>query len=107
MEPTAADAPVLTENTAKSRFEVHVGGELAGFVRYHRRGELINLVHTEVDGKFQGAGLAGKLAKYSLDTARAEGIHVLPSCPYILSWLKKHPDYQDLVPEARRAEFGL
>lgn len=107
MEQPATEAPVLSDNPAESRFEVHVGGELAGFVMYYRRGaQLIDLVHTEVEDEFQGTGLAGKLAKFSLDTAREQHLHVLPSCPYIRGWIVRHPDYQDLVANDRRADFG-
>jgi hypothetical protein len=106
MEPAA---PVLSDNQAESRFEIHVGSDLAGFVVYHRleQGRLINLIHTEVDDGFQGQGIASQLARFALDTARKEGTGVLPSCPYIRGWISKHPDYLDLVPEDRRAEFGL
>lgn len=110
MEPEASeeDSPVLTDNPSESRFEIRVGRELAGFIQYHRRGgQLINLVHTEVGDKFQGAGIAGQVARFALDTARREHLEVLPSCPYVRSWIKRHPDYLDLVPEDRRAEFGL
>lgn len=106
-EESPAQAPVLSDNRAESRFEIRVGAELAGFVSYHRGNELINLIHTEVGDKFQGAGLAGQLARYSLDAAREEKLAVLPSCPYIGRWIQRHPDYTDLVPEDRRAEFGL
>lgn len=101
------DTPVVTDNPAESRYEVHVGGELGGFVVYHLRGQRINLIHTEVDARFQGAGLATALARFSLDDARKRNLAVLPSCPYIRSWIGRHPDYADLVPEDRRAEFGV
>ena len=108
---SAADAagavPVVSDNPAKSRYELHLGDELAGFVLYHLRGQQINLIHTEVDPRFQGAGLATHLARFSLDDARKRNLAVLPSCPYIRSWIRKHPDYADLVPDGRRAEFGL
>jgi uncharacterized protein len=104
----AADAdPVVTDNPAESRYELHLGGELAGSVRYHLRGQQITLIHTEVDPRFQGAGLATHLARYSLDDARKRNLAVLPSCPYIRSWIRRHPEYADLVPDGRRAEFGL
>lgn len=93
MEPT----PVVTDNPDRSRFEVHVGGELAGFVNYRLRGQVISLIHTEVDDRFQGAGLAGELAKASLDDARARHLAVVPTCPYIRSWIDRHPGYADLV----------
>ena len=82
-------------------------GELAGFLTYHRRGQAMSLNHTEVEAAFQGAGLATKLARFSLDDARQRGLWILPFCPYVNSWIKKHSEYTDLVPEDRRAEFGL
>jgi uncharacterized protein len=99
MEPNGTGAPAVADNPAESRYELHVGGELAGFVTYHIRhdGAVINLIHTEIDPKFQGSGLAGQLARATLDDIRARHLSVLPSCPYIRSWIGKHPDYADLV----------
>lgn len=101
---TTNGEPVVTNNPAWSRYELHVGGELAGFVSYRIRGQAIDLLHTEVDPGFQGRGLAAKLAKATLDDTRARHLAVLPTCPYIRSWIEKHPDYADLVPASRRAE---
>ena len=53
-ESPSAPAPVLADNPAESRYEMHVGGALAGFVTYHRAGHQINLMHTEVEPAFQG-----------------------------------------------------
>ena len=106
-EDTADAVPVLTDNPAESRYELHLGGELAGFVMYRLRGQQVTLIHTEVDPRFQGGGLAAQLARFSLDDARKRNLAVLPSCPYIRSWIRKHPGYADLVPDGRRAEFGL
>jgi hypothetical protein len=109
MDSAATDAPVVTDNPAASRYELHVGSELAGFVAYQLRKHdtVISLLHTEVEPAFQGAHLATHLARYTLDDARERGLSVLPFCPYIASWIKKHPDYADLVPQDRRADFGL
>ena len=109
MESAATDAPVVTDNPATSRYELRVGSELAGFVDYQLRDRdgLISLVHTQVDPAFQGAHLATHLARFSLDDARRRGLAVLPFCPYITSWIKKHREYVDLVPENRRGDFGL
>jgi uncharacterized protein len=99
-------APVVTDNAAQSRFELHVGGEVAGFVTYRIRGQAIDLLHTEVAPRFEGHGLASKLARASLDDARARHMAVLPSCPYIRSWIGKHPDYADLVPAGLRGNLA-
>lgn len=109
MDSAATDAPVVTDNPAASRYELHVGGELAGFVDYQLRDhdKVISLVHTQVEPAFQGDHLATHLARFSLDDARGRGLSVLPFCPYITSWIKKHPGYVELVPEDQRADFGF
>ena len=101
--------PELADNPSASRYELHMGGDLAGFVEYKlgHHDSVISLLHTKVDDAFQGQGLAGHLARYSLDDARKRGLSVLPFCPYINSWIKKHPEYTDLVPPERRGDFGL
>jgi uncharacterized protein len=103
VEPVTA----VTDDPAQSRYELRVGDDLAGFISYHRRDQAISLIHTEVEPAFQGDGLATRLARFALDDARERGLAVLPFCPYVNSWIKKHPDYTDLVPADRRAEFGL
>jgi uncharacterized protein len=109
MESAATDAPVGTDNRAASRYELQVGPELAGFVTYQidEQDRVISLLHTEVEPAFKGAHLATQLARFSLDDARGRGLAVLPYCPYIASWIKKHPEYTELVPAGRRGEFGL
>jgi hypothetical protein len=97
----------IVDNPAASRYELRADGEFAGFVDYRLRDQVISLVHTEVDPRFQGAGLATHLARFSLDDARKRHLAVLPFCPYIQAWIRKHPEYTDLVPQDRRADFGL
>ncbi|GAA4363741.1 hypothetical protein GCM10023146_03440 [Nocardioides caricicola] len=78
-------------------------GELAGFIEYRQSVGLVNLVHTEVDDRFEGQGIGSKLARFALDDLRADGSHrVLATCPFIVSWIGKHPDYADVaeVPSA-------
>ena len=107
MEPAAAGAPAVTDDTAASRYELHVGDELAGIIAYRLQDATISLLHTEIEPAFQGAHLAGHLARGALDDARQRGLAVLPFCPYVSSWIKKHPEYTELVPRDRRASFGL
>ncbi len=97
----------VIDNAPAHRFEIHVDDQLAGFVTYRRSAGMIDLVHTEIDDAFSGQGLAGELVAHVLDTVRAEGVAVLPSCPYVRSFIVKHPEYLDLVPADRRASFDL
>lgn len=100
-EITVADAP------ERERYEVTADGELAGFAVYRRRQGLIAFVHTEVDERFEGHGLASRLAERALADARAAGLAVLPFCPFFNGYIQRHPELVDLVPEQHRAEFGL
>jgi predicted GNAT family acetyltransferase len=89
------------------RFEIWVGGQRAGFSEYVDQGATRTLPHTEVEPAFQGRGLAGTLIRHALDVSREAGREVLPRCPAVARFIKRHPDYADLVPEDRRGEFGL
>jgi predicted GNAT family acetyltransferase len=101
MEPRVADNP------DRSRFEIFDDNELAGFAEYHRYQDEIAFIHTEIDPRFGGRGLGGALARAALDSARRQGLAVLPYCPFIRGWISKHPDYTDLVPQDQRQRFGL
>ena len=92
---------------ARDRFEIEVDGALVGFVLYRRGPGTIAFVHTEIDQAHEGAGLGGILVSAALDEARREGSRVLPFCPYVRSYIERHPEYLDLVPAERRADFGL
>lgn len=98
---------VVTDAADRERFEVTVDGELAGFLDYRARKGLLALVHTEVDDRFEGRGLGGRLARFALDSAREQGLAVLPFCPFVSAWIKRHEEYSDLVPPAYRANFDL
>jgi predicted GNAT family acetyltransferase len=47
------------------------------------------------------------LARAALDDVRERRLKTLVLCPFILGWLRKHPDYQDLLfnaPPSRTSE---
>lgn len=79
------------------RYELRSGDELVGFIVYRLNGEVIRLIHTEVLPAFSGQGHAATLARSALDDARSRGLKVRPDCPYVASYIKKHPEYADLV----------
>jgi predicted GNAT family acetyltransferase len=90
----------------RSRFEIRVDGEIAGFAAYHRRPGVIAFMHTEIDPRF-GKGLASKLIHAALSEARSEGASVLPFCPFVRGYIARHGEYLDLVPNEMRASFQL
>ncbi len=91
----------------RSRFEVLVDGEIAGFTEYRRRPGLIAFIHTLIDPRFEGQGLGSQLVRTALSEARSDRLSVLPFCPFVRSYIAGHTEYLDLVPEAMRAQFEL
>ena len=102
----AADIRVV-DVPDRSRFEIRVDGEVAGFTEYRRRPGLIAFIHTLTDPRFEGQGLASDLVRTALSEARAEGLSVLPFCPFVRGYIGRHTEYLDLVPEDMRARFDL
>ncbi|HUI74809.1 MAG TPA: GNAT family N-acetyltransferase [Candidatus Acidoferrum sp.] len=90
------DALKVVHNGAENRFEIALGNELA-LLTYRRRPDCIVYNHTEVPRAFEGRGIAGKLTRAGLDYARSQNLHVVPTCPYIADFIRKHPEYQDLL----------
>ena len=97
----------VSDNEAEHRFEVHVADELAGFTVFRRRPGVIEFIHTEIEPRFEGQGLGSQLIRQALETARAEGQAVLPFCPFVNDYIKRHADYVELVPSEHREAFGL
>jgi predicted GNAT family acetyltransferase len=90
-------APVVTDAPGAERYEAHLDGELAGVLEYVVKRGRIALVHTEVAPAFEGRGVGAALARFALDDARARGLRVIASCPYVRSYLAKHPEDHDIV----------
>jgi uncharacterized protein len=97
----------VTDNPEQEQYEIRADGELAGFIQYHLRDGVIAFLHTQTDPRFRGHGVAGTLVRSSLEAAGERHLAVLPYCPFVQRWLTEHPEYTDLVPEDRRAGFGL
>lgn len=97
----------ITDSAAEERYEIRVDDELAGFLQYRLRTGLIELVHTEIDEEFEGRGLGSRLISFALDDARDRGLAVLPFCPFVNDYIRRHRQYVALVPEGRHRDFEL
>ena len=88
---------VVTDNRDGSQLEIRAGGQLAELIYRTRAGRLI-LVHTEVPEALGGRGLGGELVRAAIGKANAEGMTLVPLCPFARSWLERHPDEAATVP---------
>ena len=95
---SAASSPPIVHNPAAQRFEAVLDGEVAR-VDYRIADGVMRLVHTEVPPAHEGRGIAGALVRAALEHARAGGLRVLPRCSYVHSYMQRHPETHDLLPD--------
>jgi predicted GNAT family acetyltransferase len=86
-----SDSQQVTHDADGSRFEVQVGGHVA-YLAYRRNGKRLVLIHTDVPQEAGGQGLGGRLVTAAVGHAAAEGMTVVPLCPFARTWLERHPD---------------
>jgi len=86
----------VTHEPAYHRFEVRLDRATAILV-YKLGGDTIYFVHTEVPPEMEGKGIGGRLAKAGLEYARENELKVVARCPFVASYLQRHPEYSDLV----------
>lgn len=98
----------VRDNPNEARYEVLVDGRLAGFARYRLDGTRIIMFHTQVEPEYEGKGLGGELAHRALDDVRRRGLTLVPLCPFIAGYIRRHPvNYLDLVaPDLRNRVMG-
>ena len=82
-------------NEAELRYELREGDELVGEIRYRAVPGGYALVHTEVEPKRRGLGTA--IVRDALDDMRARGLRVVPVCPFVTAFIRRYPEYADLV----------
>ena len=86
------DAPTrVTRNAEANRFEI--AGVPSAFLQYGQAGDHIRLIHTEVPEAFRGRNYAATLARAALEYARDEHLRVIPVCPFVRSYLARHPEF--------------
>jgi predicted GNAT family acetyltransferase len=89
--------PTVTDNRSRSRYEVVIDGQVAGFADYVDDGHRVVMPHTVVEHEHRGEGLAAVIVGHALDDLRARGRSVVPSCWYVKRYIDEHPEYADLL----------
>ena len=87
----------VVDNPPELRYEIWADERLAGTIRYTLDGDVVTMVHTEVDPAFEGQGLGRALVAGALDDVRAQGRRVIPLCPFVAKYVTRHPELTDLV----------
>ena len=86
----------VRDNKALSRFELDVEGGLA-FANYRLTPTAVIITHTETPRNLRGRGIASALVEGALRLIRAEGQKVIAGCDFVVDYLQKHREYEDLM----------
>jgi len=98
----------IANNEAERRWQARLDGELAGYAEYRAGRGRIVFTHTVVEPRFEGRGVGTGLARAALDAAVASGQRIVPYCPFIGAYLRRHHEYDEWVdwPPAAKASAG-
>jgi predicted GNAT family acetyltransferase len=93
-----AEATVtVRDNPERERYELVLDYEVVGEIVYRLRAGAVVLVHTEVSPELEGKGLGARLVAGTLEDIRARGLRLVPLCPFVAAYLRRHPEAADLV----------
>jgi predicted GNAT family acetyltransferase/glutaredoxin len=95
--PASVDEAIVVDVPLRRRYELRLDRRLIGLLAYRRRDGRIAFTHTEIVPACEGRGFGSRLVAAALDAARSEGLAVVPLCPFVASYIERHPEYRELV----------
>ena len=103
------DAPayLVRDNAEKHRFEIDLSDGSVAVAQYALDEGKILFTHTEVPSAHEGKGVGSALVRFALASARERGLKVIPICSFFATYIKQHPEEQDLLDPAYRKLLGL
>ena len=87
----------MTDNRERSRYELRSGERVAGWIDYFRSDGVVAMTHAEVQSDLRNQGLGERMVHDALEDARGRGAQVRPLCPFVAAYVRRHPEYEDVV----------
>lgn len=87
---------IVIDNRTAGRFELEENGHIA-FATYHRADNVVTIPHVEAAMELRGKGTASRLMDGITALARAQGLSIVPTCPYAVTWYRRHPEAADVL----------
>ena len=86
----------LIDRPESKRYEFHVENHIA-FIEYIKAQDKIYLTHTEVPTALEGKGVGSELVRQVLEDIKQKDLTLVPLCPFVAGYIKKHPEWRELV----------
>lgn len=90
----------LDHDADRGRYSLWHGSTFVGFLGYRLEDGVATLQHTIVNEEFGRRGYARALVTLVLDRFRNEGVKIIPECSYVQDYLRRYPEYNDMVVDA-------
>lgn len=84
-------------NEELKRYELHVGDKLAVAEYIVNNEGVVYMTHTETPVELEGQGVASELIEKSLLDIKAQGRNVFPLCPFVIAYIRRHPEWNSLI----------
>jgi hypothetical protein len=86
----------LRNNHDRSRYEMDEQG-LTSWADYRLTGDRLYIDHVESPPPLRGTGASGRLMAAMAADAKARGLRITPICGYAAAWLRRSPEFRDLL----------
>ena len=86
----------IVDNEERKRYEFQLSDH-APFIEYIKAQDKIYLTHTEVPKELEGKGIGTELVKQALEDIKAKDLTLVPLCPFVAMYIKRHPEWKELV----------
>ena len=86
--------PEVTHDPDRHRYELKTAHGIAVAV-YRQQGDARVFVHTEVPPEDEGKGIGAKVVRAALEDSRRQGFKIVPSCSFVVAFVRRHPEYDD------------
>ncbi|MEM1322523.1 MAG: GNAT family N-acetyltransferase [Bacteroidota bacterium] len=86
----------LIDNAEAKQYEFHIDGHTPKIEYIKAKGK-IYLTHTEVPKELEGKGIGSALIKATLEDVKRQELTLVPLCPFVAAYIKRHPEWRELV----------
>jgi len=92
----------VADNKEKKRYELQIDGHTAVAEYILNKQGVLFFTHTEVPKELEGQGVASELIKAAFEDAEGRGLKIAPICPFVKSYLHRHPEWKRLLADEHR-----